>query len=230
MGGERRKLVRRVDLAHLGRLGEAEAGGLGPVHLARAGGGEGGLQRFGPDLAAALLDARDLGAAGHELGRAALVILDVGGAARVDHAPGRREGGDGHGIGRGPGHHREDPHRGLEQVRERGFQALGPGVAAIGRGATARRFGYRVHDLRRGGGDVVAAKVHVCSCLLAAHASSPSRSSPSGRKAALSSLGRQAVVAPALPSATAVISQTMSGSKIIEMSVSEGSAAPLGWE
>ena len=49
-------------------------------------------------------------------------------------------------------------------------------------------------------------------------------------KAERSSAGRQPVVAPALPSATAVMSQTMSGSKIMEMSVSEGWALPSGWE
>ena len=158
--GQRRQLVRRVDLAHLGRLGEAEAGRLGPVHLARAGGSERGLQRRGLDLAEAFVHARHLGAAGHELGRAAFVVLDMGGTGRIDHAPGRGEGGERERVCRSPGHRREDPYRGLEQGRERRLQALGPGVAAIGRGAGARRLDHGVDDLGRGRGHVVAAKIH----------------------------------------------------------------------
>ena len=112
--GQHPELVRRVNLAHLGRLGEAEAGRLRPVNLARAGSGERGLQRSRHDLAEAFLDARHLGAAGHELGRAAFVVLDMGGTARIDHAPGRRQRGDSQRVCRGPGHHREDPDLGLE--------------------------------------------------------------------------------------------------------------------
>ena len=77
-------------------------------------------------------DGEDLGAVGEELGRAALVGLDVGGLVAEDGVVALAQRGERQRVGRGAVEDEEDLAVGLEELAQQVGGPGGPGVVAVG--------------------------------------------------------------------------------------------------
>jgi hypothetical protein len=110
-------LGRRVDRAGLARLGDRDRRGLGIVHAADEA-VELALDRARGDLAAGLVEADQLGPAGEQFRRAALVDHDVGVGVAQHRAIGRRHGRQRQRVGGRPGHHQERAQVPLEHLAQ----------------------------------------------------------------------------------------------------------------
>ena len=144
--GDRRNLVHLVDRSRLAGLGDADRRGLRVMHVAAPANGRGQIRGTEPGVVAP--QGNQFGAAGKQLRRAAFVGIDVGEFVAVDRSEGRRHGGQGQRVGCRACHHREDRHIGFKYLRERAFQACGPGICAIGRGGSGVCCDNGVHHLR----------------------------------------------------------------------------------
>ncbi len=159
-GADRAHLLQAVDRAPFGGLGEADRGRLALVHADGAAGLQVGGQGGGRQPAVAAGQGQQLGAAGEELGRAALVVLDVRGRVAIDAAEGRHQRGEGQRVGRragGDGEHLGV--RRLEGLAHQLLQARGPGVGAIGGSGAVVGAGHGLQDGGADRADVVAAEV-----------------------------------------------------------------------
>ena len=156
---QRVQLIQPVHRAALGRLGEVERRRLHAPAMPDAGALQRGAQGVGVQPAVLGGKRHDFGAAGIELAGPAFAVVHMADVGAVDRAIGRRDQGERQRIGRGPGRHRLDEARCLEQLGEDVLEARGDRIGAVGRRAPGIRGLDRGQDLGRDAGDVVAAQV-----------------------------------------------------------------------
>jgi len=145
--GDRADLGRRVERSELGGLGDADGERLRAVLVAPAPGLL--VDECGSELAVGGIDGEQL-EAGHPLGGAALIRVDVRGARRDDGAPARKHAGERGHIGPGAVEDREGFGglaevflHDLLQLRRIHVFAVGDLVAAVGVGDGGEHFGVR---------------------------------------------------------------------------------------
>jgi hypothetical protein len=158
--GERADLVRPIDGAGLGRLGERQHRRAHVMRAAPLAGIERALQGRGRDLAACAREPDELDAAAEEFRRAAFIRRDMRLGVAEHGAPGRREMRERQRVGRGPGRHQEYRDLVLEQLGEPLLDVPGPGVAAIGERRAVVGATEGGEDVGCDAGRVVAGEVH----------------------------------------------------------------------
>lgn len=168
--GQIADFVGGVEGAGFGGLGDAEHGGLHAVHVADLP-HRGRAQLGGVDPGVVAGQRNELGPACEELRCAAFVGVDVTVAVAQHAAPGRGEGGQAQGVGRGPGGDGQYIDVAFEDLREARAGAGGEPVGAVGQILTGGRSGDGLDDLGRGAGGVDAGEYPAgarrgrrCSC------------------------------------------------------------------
>ncbi|MNL19771.1 hypothetical protein D3C87_1409900 [compost metagenome] len=146
--------IQGVDAADFSGLGDADAGGLGRVHVADFVASP-LAQTNDIQLGRRAVDGHQLRAVGKELRRAAFIVVDMTGRMTVDIAPGWRHRAQAQGVGGGAGGHEKNLHVTLEDLAELALDLHRQLVGAIGTRLTRAVFDEGLCHLRRCTGDVV---------------------------------------------------------------------------
>ena len=155
-----RHLLDGVGGARLGGLGQRQRALLHVVHPGARGEAQRVGQRVGRDAGVGAAQQGELGAAGVELRRAALVLLDMGVAVAIDRRPRRAETRQRQRVGGGAGGDQIDLCGPLEHRRNQRLNPRRAVVIAIGLRRAVVGARHRLEHLGRAGGDIVAGEQH----------------------------------------------------------------------
>ena len=158
---QRREVGEGVDRALLRRLGDGHGPALGTVDAARLLRGDGPAQGLRIHLALGPVHQHELGAAGEELGRVALVLLHVRVGGAEHGRPGLRQAGQGQRVAGGARGHKVHSRLGpAQEVAQPLAHALHDRVGAVGHGVARVGPCERLHHARMDGPRVVGGEAH----------------------------------------------------------------------